>query len=152
MEHYDSQLAQRVWQRVQNKPGDTPAKDISLLLQEESADLNRYLQLQSTMGSSLKPLLQELIRQTRQCISILRGISFLLTDTIPEAKAYPIPKELPGAALRRLYGSTLQRMRLYQAWEQHPEYGPGFQQLRVASEERCILLLHALGIGNTAGK
>lgn len=145
MEHYDSQLAQRVWQRVQNKPGDTPAKDISLLLQEESADLNRYLQLQSTMGSSLKPLLQELIRQTRQCISILRGIAFLLTDTVPEIKAYPLPKELPNAALRRLYGSTLQRIYLYQNSESHPEYGVGFQKLHKSSDERCILLLQILG-------
>ena len=152
MEQYDRQMAQRVWQRVQVRQPGTPEINLASLLQEEATDLSRYLQLQNALGSASQPPLRLLIRQTRQCISILRGISFLLTDTIPEAKAYPIPKELPAAVLRRLYGSTLQRMHLYQAWEQHPEYGPGFQQLRAASEERCILLLHALGIGNTAGK
>lgn len=145
MEHYDSQLAQRVWQRVQNRQPDAPETELSSLLQAEAADLSRYQQLQSAMNSAQKLLLQQLIRQTRQCISILRGIAFLLTDVIPESKVFPLPKELPSSSLRRLYGSTLQRTLLYQNLEQHPEYGPGFQQLRVLSEDRCVLLLQLLG-------
>ncbi len=145
MEHYDSQLAQRVWQRVQNRQPDAPETELSSLLQAEAADLSRYQQLQSAMNSAQKLLLQQLVRQTRQCISILRGIAFLLTEEIPEIKAFPLPKELPSSSLRRLYGSTLQRILLYQNREQHPEYGPGFQRLRALSEDRCALLLQLLG-------
>lgn len=145
MEHYDAQMAHRVWQRVQSRQSDTPTMDISLLLQEETTDLSRYLQLQSTLSSVQKPLLQQLIQQTRQCISILRGIAFLLTDSVPETRSFPLPKELPASSLRRLYGSTLQRIRLYQNWESHPEYASGFQQLRHFSEDRSVLLLRLLG-------
>lgn len=145
MEQYDSQLAQRVWQRVQNRSADTPQADLSLLLQEESTDLSRYLQLQNTMGNNHKVLLRELVQKTRHCISILRGTTFLLTDTVPEVKSYPLPKELPFSTLRRCYGATLHRLRLYEKWQDHPEYGPGFQALRVLSEERCVLLLQLLG-------
>lgn len=145
MEHYDPQLAQRVWQRVQNRYPDSPQPDISLLLQEETADLSRYLQLQSTMGSAAKPLIQQLIGHTRHCISLLRGIFFLLTDKLPDKKDYPLPKELPVSSLRHCYGATLQRIRLYEQWQSHPEYSPGFQILRDFSEARCGLLLQLLG-------
>lgn len=145
MEHYDNQLAQRVWQRVQNRQPGTPETELLSLLQAEIADLSRYQQLQSATSSAQKLLLQQLIRQTRQCISILRGIAFLLTEEIPEIKAFPLPKELPSASLRRLYGSVLQRLRLYEQWLDHPEYDPGFRQLRHLSEDRCALLLQLLG-------
>lgn len=146
MEHYDSQMAARVWQRVQNTQTETPVADISLLLQEEAADLSRYRQLQNTLGSTSKPLLQQLMRKTQQCISILRGIAYLLTDTVPAIKPYPLPKELPVSSLRHAYGATLRRINLYGGWQDHPEYGPGFQTLHALSAERCSLLLQLLGI------
>lgn len=148
MEHYDSQLAARVWQRVQEgyQPAQTPAPDLSSLIQAEYADLSRYRQLITTSSSAQKQLLRQLILKTQACISTMNGIAFLLTDTIPEAKSYPLPKELPVSSLRRCYGGTLQRISQYKQWRSHPEFAPGFQKLAHWSEERCVILLQILGI------
>ena len=56
MEHYDSQMAARVWQRVQSRDSDTTAApDILAFLQAESADLSRYRQLSALHGLASKP-------------------------------------------------------------------------------------------------
>ena len=146
MEHYDSQMAARVWQRVQSRDSDTTAApDILAFLQAESADLSRYRQLSALHGLASKPEFSLLITKTQQCVSALKGIRFLLTDAQPEAMASPLPKELPVSTLRRCYGSTLQRISHYDQWTRHPEYAPGFLLLSQLSRERCQLLLQLLG-------
>ena len=145
MEQYDPQLASRVWQRVQGKPVESAMPDVFSFLQEESADLSRYLQLQSALPNSQKPFLQQLIQTTRHCIAILQGILFFLNDTHLKTGASPLPKELPVSTLRRCYGGTLQRIVRYSALSQHPEYAPGFLLLEQLSRERCQLLLQLLG-------
>lgn len=146
MDHYDSQMAARVWQRVQGSTAaDDPAPDLLVYLQEELTDLSRYHQLSDTLGSAGKPILQQLIQSTRHCISILRGMYRMLTDDVPEGKASPLPKELPVSTLRRAYGSTLQRITSYDHWCNHPEYGPGFLKLAELSRLRCQLLLQLFG-------
>lgn len=147
MEHYDSQMAARVWQRVQGgNAAENPTADLLLSLQEELTDLNRYKQLTGALSSTSKPGLQQLINATQQCISTLRGIYFLLTDTAPDVKPFPLPKELPVSTLRRCYGMTLQQITRYGHWCDHPEYGPGFMQLTDLSRLRCQILLRLLGV------
>ena len=146
MEHYDSQMAARVWQRVQGgREAADPTSDILTLLQEESTDLSRYRQLAAMRGLTAKPELSLLTEKTQQCVSILQGIWFLLTDKHPKATPSPLPKELPVSSLRRCYGGTLQRISRYGALSQHPEYAPGFLLLEQLSHERCQLLLQLLG-------
>ena len=146
MEHFDSQMAARVWQRVQNiSTPEEPTADILLLLQEELTELHRYNQLSGALDSTAKPLLQQLIKLTQQSAAVLRGIYFLLTDTSAQSQPYPLPKELPVSALRRSYGTTLSRISRYGHWSTHPEYGPGFLQLTNLSRQRCQLLLQLLG-------
>lgn len=145
MEHYDSQMAARVWQRVQigSAPED-PTADILLFLQEELTELSRYHQLSGTLGSASK-LLPQLIKSTQQCTATLRGICLLLANTSPEVKPFPLPKELPVSALRRSYGATLRRISRYEHWSSHSEYGPGFLKLTELSRQRCQHLLQLLG-------
>ena len=146
MEHFDDQMAARVWQRVQgNREFADPAVDIPALLQEEVTDLSRYRQLSGMQRLHDKPELPLLINKTQQCIAMLRGIWFLLTDTHPKVSASPLPKELPVSTLRRCYGGTLQRILRYSTLSQHPEYAPGFLLLEQLSCERCQLLLQLLG-------
>ena len=145
MEHYDSQMAARVWQRVQSRDTDAAAADIPALLQAELADLSRYRQLSGLHGLSGKPEMPLLISKTQQCAAILRGIWFLMTQARPEVIPSPLPKELPVSSLRRCYGGTLQRISHYDQWSRHPEYAPGFLLLAQLSRERCQLLLQLLG-------
>lgn len=144
MEHFDHQLAARVWQRVQeNRPPVRLPEQVPGFLQEELSDLNLYRQL-SVQLPGHKSQLQQLAAITRQCAAILRGILFLM-DAQPEAVAFPKPKELPGAALRRSYRNTLLRLEQYRQQEAHPEYAPGFSALAQNSQNRCRLLLEILG-------
>ena len=145
MEHPDPQLSSRVWQRVQNKSAEAPVLDILPFLQEESTDLSRYLQLQNTLDPRQKGQLQQLIQKTRSCILILRGIGYLLSDTLPETQTYPLPKELPLSSLRRLYGDTLRRCNCYAQWRSDSAYGVAFAQLEMEAQQRCILLLQLTG-------
>ena len=145
MEHPDSLMAARVWQRVQSRPIETPPLDILSFLQEESSDLSRYLQLQSALDPRQKSLLQSLIQKTRSCIFILRGIAYLLSDTLPETQVYPLPKELPLSTLRRLYGDTLRRSNRYAQLRNDNAYGFAFTQLETESQQRCVLLLQLIG-------
>ena len=147
MEQYDSQMAARVWQRVQGGiTEENPIQDLLIFLQEELTDLTYYRQLSGTSGSAAKPELQQLIKATQQCVFTLRGIHLLLIGTIPEAKAFPLPKELPNAALRRSYGNTLRRSARYEQWSSHREYGCAFSEMTVLSQKRCCLLLQLIGI------
>lgn len=146
MEHYDSKMAARVWQRVQGSREITDlVGDIPALLQEEVTDLSRYRQLAGMQNLGGKPEHALLVGKTQQCIATLRGIWFLFTDTHPKTNASPLPKELPVSTLRRCYGGTLQRISRYKTFTQHPEYAPGFFLLEQFSRERCQLLLQLLG-------
>ncbi len=146
MEHYDSQMAARVWQRVQNSDTRTTSTpDILSFLQAESADLSRYRQLFNQHSFAGKPELPLLIAKTQQCVNSLRGIWFLLKDAYPDTITSPLPKELPVSSLRSCYGRTLQRISHYDLWTQHAEYAPGFLLLSQLSRERCQLLLQLLG-------
>ena len=149
MEHPDSLMAARVWQRVQGKPVESAMPDIFSFLQEESADLSRYLQLQVMLPSSQKAVLQQLIQTTRHCIAILRGSLYLQLDTLPELKLYPIAKELPTASLRRLYGDTLRRYNRYAQWRGDNAFGIVFTQLEAECQKRCVLILRLLGQENS---
>lgn len=146
MEHYDSQMAARVWQRVQGgREAADPTSDIPALLLEESTDLSRYRQLSGMQGLSARPELPLLTGKTQQCVSALQGIWFLLTDKHTKSTPSPLLRELPVSSLRRCYGGTLQRFSRYEALSQHPEYAPGFLLLAQLSRERCQLLLQLLG-------
>ena len=153
MDHYDSQMAARVWQRVQgSNSAENPAAELLVYLQEELTDLSRYRQLYNTLSSTSKPGLQQLIQLTQQCISILRGIYILLTDTIPEVKSFPLPKELPASALRRSYSGALRRGTRYDQWSSHSEYGCAFGEMAVLSQRRGCLLLQLIGTQNNKAK
>ena len=146
MENFDSQMAARVWQRVQ---GDSKKEDLSaalpLFLQKELTELNRYHQLSITLGGISKSNIEQLIKITQQCISVLRGIHLLLTNTVPQVTPSPLPKELPISVLRRCYGTSLHQIAQYEHWGTYPEYGPGFVGLSKLSRQRCLLLLQLLG-------
>ena len=146
MEHYDSRMAARVWQRVQGdrETGDL-LPDVLAFLQEEATDLSRYRQLSKMQGLAGKPEFPLLIGKTQQSVVLLRGIRFLLTDIDPKVIPSPLPKELPVSSLRHCYGGTLQRISRYEGFSQHPEYAPGFLFLAQLSRERCQLLLQLLG-------
>lgn len=146
MEHFDSDLAHRVWQRVQASPESVVSLAIlDLSLREEAEQLRLYRQLLSSIGTQQVKTLREIVTITIQCITILKGIRYLFTDTQSTEFPSPQPKEHPTSVLRRCYGSTLQRMSRYRQLSADAQYAPGFSALADLSQTRCQLLLQLLG-------
>lgn len=145
MNSYDSQMAARVWQRVQAKeePVDFLG-DILLLLAEEANDASLYHRLSKNSTKEKSVILENLLRSSRQSLSILRGIHFLLTGRNPAPAS--TQAVVSSASLRLCYGDTLRRSLRYGQWCSHSEYACAFTQLENLARQRCVLLLQLIGI------
>lgn len=144
MNSYDSQMAARVWQRVQAKqePVDLLG-EVLLLLAEEATDAALYYRLSKNSTKEKSAILENLLRSSRQSLSILRGIHFLLLDRNSEPA--PTQSALSSVSLRRCYGDTLRRSLRYGQWCSHSEYACAFTQLEHLARQRCVWLLQLIG-------
>lgn len=145
MEHYDSNMAARVWQRVQGtQESGNLAGEVLLLLAEETEDAWRYRQLSKNQNKEKAATLAKLSDSSRQCVHTLRGIHYLLAGAYPETvRRSTAPSPAP---LQSCYGNTLRRNARYSQWSSHSEYGPAFAQMAVLSQQRCCLLLQLMGL------
>lgn len=144
MNPYDSQMAARVWQRVQAKqePADL-LPEVLLLLAEETQDAALYHRLSKNTSKGKAAILENLLHFSRQSLSILRGIHYLLTDSYPAA--VPAQSHISSVSLRLCYGDTLRRSIRYGQLCSHSEYTSAFAQLETLSRQRCVLLLQLIG-------
>ena len=144
MNPYDSQMAARVWQRVQTnqEPADLSG-EVLLLLSEEAEDTALYHRLLKNAGKGKSGILENLSRSSQQSLSILRGIYYLITGSYPT----PVPTQVSvsPASLRLCYGSTLRRSSRYGQWCSHHEYASAFAQLETLARQRCVSLLQLIG-------
>ena len=142
MEQFDREKARRVWQRVQNQPGEErlPANPEGLLL-EELTDLRLLGQLALQQKS---PLLRELISRTQNRVDTLRGICRLsgltVPSNLPKLPATPFP-----TALRRLMGFLLRRQLEYHRLAEHPEYGCLYEGLSEQTKASSLMLAKLIG-------
>ena len=75
MEHYDPQMAQRVWQRVtgqQQMPGATP--EIPALIAAEEENARRYLLLSRMYRGKTAQMLQKLAQQEKAHVRFLLSL------------------------------------------------------------------------------
>ncbi len=144
MNSYDSQMAARVWQRVQAKqePADLSA-EVLLLLAEEAKDAALYHRLSKNSTKENSAIIESLLRSSRLSCSILRGIHYLLTDSYPAPA--PTQTAVSSVSLRLCYGDTLRRSIRYGQWGSHSEYSCAFAQLEHLARQRCIWLLQLIG-------
>ena len=145
MEHYDSKMAARVWQRVQGtQESGNLAGEVLLLLAEETEDFWRYHHLSKNQNKEKTVALTKLSDSSRLCVHTLRGIHYLLTGAYPEIiRRTTVPSPAP---LQTCYGNTLRRNAKYSQWSSHSEYGPAFAQMAASSQQRCCLLLQLMGL------
>lgn len=142
MEHYDSDKAARVWQRVRGETQpERPTELVELagLAAEESALAVLYRQM-----AKHQP---ELIRMSRDCgraSAILRGICAFQEQQ--PGKAVPAAVNSRNW-LRLCYGRTLRCMGEYEKLAGHPEYGCAFRHLAEAKREQACRLLELAGAG-----
>ena len=146
MENYDTEMAARVWQRVQGKT--TPNDELNSLpgmIAGEWQDAATYLRLSRQFTGKEAAILRKMFEEEQSHAACLKGIYTLLTGERLVTQTPPPRQELLSATLRRCYGREMQSLAQYEKWSDHREYGPVF--LRLAQQERahCAALLEILG-------
>ena len=145
MNSVDSQMAARVWQRVQAKQEpDDLLGEVLLLLTEEAKDAALYHRLSKHANKEKALIFESLLRSSRQSLSILRGIHYLLTGSHPTTAT--TQNNTSSLSLRLCYGNTLRRRIRYGQWCSHSEYASAFVQLETLTQQRCVLLLQLIGM------
>ncbi len=139
MEHYDSQMAQRVWDRVRQEPGEAKPGIGSMLMGEA--------QIAGTLGllQHRYPQLRPVLDQTRRRIQCLQGIRFLAEGSSPAPAALKHSGEAAGSALRRCLSQMLKSALGYQSRSGDPEYGFCYADMAQEVYRGCRVILELLG-------
>lgn len=146
METIDSQLQQRVWQRVQGSARTVEDPAVLLeLIAGEWTDGAAYLQLSRRCSGKDAALLRQMHAQEQSHVACLKGIYSILTGRPAIVKAPPLPRENREAALRRCYRREMQCLEVYRQWARHPEFGPVFEKMYGQELAHCRTLLELLG-------
>ena len=146
MEHYDPEVAARVWQRVQGKgPQNQDLESLPAMIAGEWWDAATYLRLSRQFGGKEGAVLRKMFEEEQSHAACLKGIYTLLTGDRLVTQT-PAPGQEPlSATLRRCYGREMQSLAQYEKWSDHREYGPVFTRLAQQERAHCAALLEILG-------
>ena len=147
MEHFDSERAKRVWQRVQSgtPPQQAPLQSLQGLIQRELTDGVTYQQLMRRLQGKEQLVLRQLYEQKMRNAAILKGICLLTEGTAPQVAPYPVTGDPAAVLLRRCYGSQQQTLAEYESRKEDPQNGRIFQKLAEQTLSDCCVLLELLG-------
>lgn len=149
MEQIDREKAQRVWRRVQGDRSMSPMPVAPAqilqpnpegLLLGELTDTQLLLQLSRGKDSPLR----QLAAQSQSRAAVLRGICRLSGLSGPAELPKPEVKET-SAALRRLMGQLLRRLREYRQLCAHEEFGPLYETLAHQTQDSAAALARIIG-------
>ena len=146
MERLDTDLQNRVWQRVQGKtavptPEKLNLKPWMLVAQENGA---AYQSLQRGFTGKDAEQLKRLQAESGRCVACMKGICRLRGEKV---KVMPLPqnRENQRHSLEKCYH---RERNLWQQLEQHagdPEYGIVFGRLAHQAKEHCVTIMEILG-------
>ena len=148
MEHFDSERAKRVWQRVQSGPSpqqQPPVQPLHGLIQRELSDSALYQQLMRKMQGKEQLALRQLYEQKLRNIAILKGICLLTEGTVPTVTPYPVTDAPVAVLLRRCYGRQQQTLAEYENRKTDPQHSNIFKKLEEQTLSDCCILLELLG-------
>ena len=146
MEHYDSDKAARVWQRVRGEapmPAEIPGLPALIAAEAELQALYRSMAKQF-------PAAAELARDCGRHAAMLRGICDCVGSPRIDGGPRKIDGGLPRNALRLCYSKTLQAIGEYEKLTAHPEYGCAMAAMAQKKREHACRILER--IGNTQGR
>ena len=147
MEKYDSEMAARVWQRVQGEAEQVSPPPVSAqaLAAAETEQAAALLQLSRQLQGREKALVRRLYEEEKTHADILRGIHFLMTGRRVPIRTAPAEGHAPEIALRKCYGAALRAMKEYESRSKDAEYGAAFAALARQDRAHCTMLLEILG-------
>ena len=143
MEHFDTEKAARVWQRVQAPQPE--AEGLPALIAGELEDSATYLQLARRIGGKEGQVLRRLAEAEGSHAACLQGIYTLMTGEPINPKIPPMRSEPAERILRRGYGREMRCLAQYEARANDPEYGQVFARMAQQEREHCRQILELLG-------
>lgn len=142
MKQLDREAMERIWQRVQGDPSAEMPSVLPLLYRAIQLE-EGYARLQRLFPGEAAP--QQLLRQQKNHIRILRGLCLLREESPPELTGSRAEPGTGQSLLRRCIGLTLQAQRDYLRLGQEPEFGAVFDYLQRQSVQQCKELLALYG-------
>ena len=145
MDHYDQEIAARVWQRVRSGSVQETAPELLSAIGDELAEAALYQRLSRHFSRQQNALLRQIAQDDRSHATCLAGIYTMLTGTHPKPTLPPIPRTSPDIHLRQGYGRKLLAATRYEAKANDQEYGSVFSRLALQERTHCRLILELLG-------
>ena len=142
MDNVDTELEQRVWQRVR---GEAEPMGLQALAAAEQNAAAVYLMLSRMLQGPEKSMLRQMFERERNHSRCLNGISLLSDDRALSVRTAPPSNDRPEVALRKCYTHTLRAISAYATRQEDPEYGHIFRHLRRQEEEHCRMIAEILG-------
>lgn len=145
MEHFDSEMAKRVWQRVQ-AGSDLPISECSAekFVARELAESQMCLRLSKQLRGQDSRALQKMALDDKGHRALLQGICCMTGRT--QLPAVPIQDTgTISQRLKRCYGRKLQLATEYEKHASEPQFGNVYQKLADREYEHCRTLLAIIG-------
>lgn len=144
MEHYDPQMAKRVWQRVQGGSA-APGADLARVLTAQQELLGIYRQLAKALPDKAA-LFRELWEQTHRQWLCLSGVRLLTLGGRPAQTPLSASANTADALLRKAWTKIWQLLQLYgAAAAAGGEYGFVYALLQEQSQGHARTILELLG-------
>ena len=148
MEKYDPQLANRVWQRVQQRAPEQPdTAPLLALITQAWENAAACMTLAKVSQGREASIFRKIFEQEQATARALRGIYILQTGTVPAQPAMKNTNEITAARLRRCCTSAMNAARAFEQRSGDPEFGPVYQLLAQRQRENWLLLLEIIGSG-----
>ena len=151
MDYYDSEKAQRVWQRVSGKDAP-PLQSIQALASAELNEAAVHWMLSQQLQGKERALLRRIFEEDQAHTACLKGIHFFMEDQPLSVRPVLPSPEAPVLALRKSYARKLKALREYTERSGDPEYGHIFRQLAQEEENHCKAILQIVGQIKSTGQ
>ena len=142
VEKIDSDLEQRVWQRVR---GDERPMSLTALAGEELGGAAAFGRMLRWAHGRDQELLQQMIREDRAHAAGLKGIHKTVTGDGMNLWTLPPAVDPPQIALRKLYGIKRKLWAEYEGRSEDPEFGRVYARLARQEAEHLGMIMEILG-------
>lgn len=145
MEQFDTEMEDRVWQRVHGEKPPQLEQSLQALAAAELSEAAAHLMLSRQLQGKEKAILRKIYEEDQSHADCLKGIHYFTFDTPLSIRPIPPAPESPLIALRKAYGRKLRALRQYENRFDDPEYGAVYQTLACQEQAHCRLILELVG-------
>lgn len=145
MEQFDTEMEDRVWERVSGEKPPRLEQSLQALAAAELSEAAAHLMLSRQFQGKEKAILRKIYEEDQAHAACLKGIHYFTFDTPLAVRHIPPAPESPVIALRKAYARKLRTLRQYKSRFDDQEYGAVYQMIAQQEQEHCRLILELVG-------